>query len=146
MKDLNKYLIEGLKVNSKSKVNNNKNLRDVSSASISDVSSQICFKSPAEEAGHYNKMDMYFKKGSKPERLANSIKDKKKLMVRWYIAVTMGWTDCAVTFRQHIVDRGYANEDQLDNYVLTRYKKLSGFNKTRENIETYFNEVGVAYE
>ena len=146
MRNVIEFIKEGLKVTGKSKINNQSNLRDVSSASISDVSSQIWFKSPAEEATHYNKMDMYFKKGSKPERLANSIKDKKKLMIRWYIAVTMGWTDCAVTFRKHIVDRGYADEDQLDNYVLTRYKKLGGFTKTKENIEAYFNEVGVAYE
>ena len=146
MKSIIKFITEGLKVTGKSKVNNQSNLRDVSGANIGDVSKYIWFKSPSEEAGHYNKMDMYFKKGSKPERLANSIKDQKKLMIRWYIAVTMGWLECAVTFRQHIIDRGYADEDQLDNYVLTRYKKLNGFNKTREKMEEYFTELNVKYD
>ena len=146
MRHIIEFIKEGLKVTGKSKVNNQSNLRDVSGANIGDISKYIWFKSPAEEAGHYNKMDMYFKKGSKPERLANSIKDQKKLMIRWYIAVTMGWLECAITFRQHIIDRGYADEDQLDNYVLTRYKKLSGFNKTRENMEEYFTELNVKYD
>ena len=93
-------------------------------------------------------MENYKKKGSNPNRLAKSIKDKTKLINRWHVAININWVDCAVVFRDEIIKRGYATADELDVYVLNRYNR---YNKqftadVKENVEEYLDEINVKYE
>ena len=152
MIDITNFIIEKLKINSKSKVNNISNLRDLSNVSIlHSLFEDLYFKTPSEEHSNLKKMDEYKAKGSNPVRLLNSIKDHKKLIVRWFIAIQMDWPECARVFRQGIIDRGYYTEDELDAYILKRYNiyKNRQSNNNRalaEKYLKYLNEFNVKTE
>jgi len=117
-----------------------------------EISRVLSLQNPSKEKSHYDKMENYKKKGSDPKRLAKSIKDKIKLINRWYVAIVIKWIDCAVIFRDEIVNRGIAAEDELDVYILNRYNHYNSdynkkFNKAIiESIEEYLDEIGVKYE
>ena len=119
-----------------------------SGVDVSEISRTIGTQSRAKEQAHYDKMENYKKKGSNPNRLAKSIKDKTKLINRWHVAININWVDCAVVFRDEIINRGYATADELDVYVLNRYNR---YNKqftadVKENVEEYLDEINVKYE
>lgn len=115
---------------------------------ITEISRTIGTQTPAKEQAHYDKMEAYKKKGSDPKRLAKSIKDKTKLINRWHVAININWVDCAVVFRDEIIDRGYATADELDVYVLNRYnrynKQFTG--NVKESVEEYLDEINVKYD
>ena len=144
-------IIEGLKINSKTKVNTKEPLRDVSSANISGIDRDTRTKTPAQSEAHWKKMEYYFNKKSDPKRLANSIKDDKKLLIRWEIAVAIGWLECATVFRQTIVNRGYYTEDQLDNYIVRNYNIVKNSKNSTaiercKNYKEYLDEFNVKYD
>ena len=144
-------IIEGLKIGSKTKVNVKGPLRDVSSANISGIDKATRTKSPAQREAHWKKMEYYFNKKSDPKRLANSIKDDKKLLIRWEIAVAIGWLECATVFRQTIIDRGYYDEDQLDNYIVRNYNIVKNSKNSTaiercKNYKEYLDEFNVKYD
>ena len=150
MKNIKNFILEKLKINHASKVNDTSGLRDLSSTSIPNaLQNDMYTKTPGEESTHYNKMEAYKKKGSKPIRLLNSIKDRKKLVYRWYVAIVINWLECAKVFRQGIIDRGYYNEDELDAYVLKRYNsslKNSKVPNVKEAVEKYLQEYNVKFD
>ena len=55
-----------------------------------------------------------------------SIKDIQKLIARWYVAILIEWVECALVFRDEIINRGYTTEDELDAFVLQQYTKRGG--------------------
>lgn len=151
MKSIIKYINEALKIGSKTKVNTKGPLRDVSSANISGIYKDARAITPAQSEAHWKKMEYYFNKKSDPKRLANSIKDNKKLLIRWEIAVMIGWLECATVFRQAIIDRGYYDEDQLDNYIIRDYNIVKNSKNNisierRKNYEEYLDEFNVKYD
>lgn len=143
MNNITYYIREKLIVNKNIK---QRELRDLSNVVYNNVSREIHFKTPSEEHTHYNKMEAYKKKGSNPQRLANSIKNKQKLIIRWWVAIIKDWLDCALVFRDEIVKRGYATKDELDAYILDVYSRYKNFPKTGELIEKYLDEVGVKHD
>lgn len=140
MKQIINYLTEKLKIGSQSKVNTDKDLRDLSDVEDGNFF-ELHYKSPSEERRDWAKAEEYFNKKSKPERLVNSIKDRSKLVRRWFIYVMKGWEDAYQVFRDEIVKRGYYTEDKLDKHILNRYNMLkshsSKMEKTLENYEKY---------
>lgn len=150
MKQFIDYITEKLKINHSSKVNDNSGLRDLSSITVpQELLRDMTTKTPSEENAHYNKMEAYKKKGSKPIRLLNSIKDRKKLVYRWYVAIVLNWLECAKVFKQGIIDRGYYNEDELDAYILKRYNsylKNSRVPNVTEAVEKYLQEYNVKFD
>ena len=150
MKQIITFINEKLKIGSKSKVNTNLGLRD-----LSDVKDgrffELNYKSPSEESRDWNKAAEYFRKKSKPERLVNSIKDRNKLVRRWLIYVQLGWEEAYQVFRDEIIKRGYHNEDELDKYILNRYNSCKNSThtiaKTRaENYQKYLEMNNVKYQ
>ena len=108
----------------------------------------LCKLTDSEKEKHFIKMKAYLNKGSKPQRLANSIKDIQKLIARWYVAILIEWVECALVFRDEIINRGYTTEDELDAFVLQQYTKRGGLwltGSTVNKLEPYLNEVGVEY-
>ena len=151
MKEFNLYIQEKLKINSKSKINNTSSLRDLSNVSIpNSLYIDIKSKSPHEYYRNNQKMEEYKKKGSSPVRLLNSIKDRGKLIKRWFIAIYLNWPECARVFRQGIIDRKYYTEDELDAYVLRSYNNNYKSTNTKSDIKNayinYFNEFNIKYE
>jgi len=132
------FITEKLKIGSQSKINTDKGLRD-----LSDVEDghffELHYKSPSEESRDWAKAEEYFNKKSKPERLVNSIKDRNKLVRRWFIYVALGWEDAYQVFRSEIVKRSYYTEDELDKYILKRYNscKNSTGNIAKQRAENY---------
>ena len=144
MKQIITFINEKLKINSNSKVNTDSGLRD-----LSDIKSksfwELSYKSTGEESRDWAKAEGYFKKKSKPERLVNSIKDRNKLIRRWYIFVAIGWEEAYQVFRNEIVNRGYYTEDELDKYILDRYNRVKIVSSTlaKERTENYKNYLEV---
>lgn len=150
MKSVFKYIQEKLVI----KKGNHKTPRELPTSGVdtTEISKTISYQTPAKEKAHYDKMEAYKKKGSDPKRLARSIKDSSKLINRWYVAILINWIDCAIVFRDEIINRGYATEDELDVYILNKYNYYNGHYSTTfdhaviEGIEEYFDEIGVKYE
>lgn len=117
MKQIIEFLKEGLKINKNIKIDN-KEHKDYSNIEVpGNLYLYLHFKDSKDRLKHYNKMQGYYKKGSKPSRLVNSIKEKEKLLKRWYFTIILGWEDAFIEFKDAIIDRGYATEDQLRAFI-----------------------------
>jgi hypothetical protein len=146
MKSVVEYIQEKLII----KKGNYKGPRELPTTGVdtTEISKTIGTQTPAKDKANYDKMEYYKNKGSDPKRLAKSIKDKAKLINRWLIAILKNWIDCAVVFRDEIIDRGYATEDELDVFILSKYNNPMGhtYKDARESIEKYLDEINVKYE
>ena len=91
------------------------------------------------------KIEKYFNKKSNPQRLVNSIKDDRKLLIRWFICILKRYSDYYPVFREAIVERNIASEDQLDAYILYKYK-LAYAGTIRDNYEEYLDTYDVKYD
>jgi len=149
MKQIITFINEKLKIGSQSKVNTDKGLRDLSDVKFKAFW-EISFKTPSMEHNEWNKVDEYFKKKSNPTRLVNSIKDRAKLVRRWWMFVSLGWEEAGQVFRSEIVKRGYYTEDELDKQILNRYENLkrnsSKLTNTIEHYEKYLEINNVKYQ
>ena len=143
------FITEKLKIGSKSKVNTDSGLRDLSDVKFKAFW-EISFKTPNMEHDEWNKVNQYFNKKSNPQRLVNSIKDRAKLVRRWWMFVSLGWEEAGQVFRSEIVKRGYYTEDELDKQILNRYENLkrssSKLNNTIEHYEKYLEINNVKYQ
>ena len=149
MKHFTNFILEKLKITTDTKVRTKNDFKDLSEVKIpGELYQDLMSKTPSEEATNHNKMAAYKKKGSKPTRLLGDIKNKKKLVSRWYIAITINWLECAKVFKQGIIERGYYSEDELDAYVLSKYKSLKkyGLPNVIKGIEEYLDYYGIKYE
>ena len=70
---------------------------------------------------HTSKMEAYYEKGSKPERLVKSIKDESKLFNRWFVAVKMEWAEAIQEFGKALEERGIFTLPELHAYILYLY-------------------------
>ena len=149
MKQIITFINEKLKIGSQSKVNTDKGLRDLSDVKFKAFW-EISFKTPSMEHNEWNKVNEYFKKKSNPTRLVNSIKDRGKLVRRWWMFVSLGWEEAGQVFRSEIVKRGYYTEDELDKHILDRYETLkhnsSKLTNTIEHYEKYLEINNVKYQ
>ena len=149
MKQIITFINEKLKIGSKSKVNTDSGLRDLSDVKFKAFW-EISFKTSSMEHNEWNKVDEYFKKKSNPTRLVNSIKDRAKLVRRWWMFVSLGWEEAGQVFRSEIVKRGYYTEDELDKQILNRYENLkrnsSKLTNTIEHYEKYLEINNVKYQ
>jgi len=75
------------------------------------------------ERKDFEKMRDYHAKGSKPERLVNSIKDNEKLARRFAVAVNMKWDAAIDEFGKALVDRGVYRQEEVDKYIEVHYAK-----------------------
>lgn len=67
---------------------------------------------------HKTKMEGYFNKGSKPDRLVSTIKDKQKLIARWREAIYLEWDQAVKVFTNEIINRNYYTKEQLQKYII----------------------------
>ena len=149
MQSIITFITEKLKIGSQSKVNTDKGLRDLSDVKFKAFW-EISFKTPSVEHNEWTKVQQYFDKKSNPTRLVNSIKDRAKLVRRWWMFVSLGWEEAGQVFRSEIVKRGYYTEDELDKQILDRYNNLkrssSKLNNTIEHYEKYLEINNVKYQ
>lgn len=63
------------------------------------------------------KMNAYKDKGSNPVRLVKSIKDSKKLVVRWLAALMLNWEEAAAEFAGEIESRKVLTKAEIVAYT-----------------------------
>ena len=68
-------------------------------------------------------MKYYMDKGSKPERLVATIKNKEKLVKRWNAAMDLEWVDAANVFKEEIIKRGYYDNSELMSHIVSKVKR-----------------------
>lgn len=108
MKSLNIYINEKLVINKNSEIEKEQPKSSFSSRKI---------WLPYPDHRDDMKMREYRKKGSNPDRLVASIKDKDKLLRRLRWAKENGWTSCARVFGNAAVTRGYYKQEEIDAYL-----------------------------
>ena len=128
MYNLKDFIIEKLHVNKDMKSNKKKEYSDedikdlLSKYTRNDIPSSLkndmFFKTPQSEWTNMEKMRAYYKKGSKPERLVATIKNREKMIKRWIAAMDLEWEEAADVFRDEIIKRGYYTEQDLFIFVL----------------------------
>ena len=147
MNTLNNFIIEKLKISSSSKINR---ARNVSSVDYKNVDKRLFFNTFKEEMLYQIHIDKFKKKTQTSQYIQDffieNINTQRDLLVYWYLSITNGCIELASFLKQKLIERWNYSEDELDAYVLSRYKKLNGFNNTRQNIEKYFKEYNINYE
>ena len=147
MNTLNNFIIEKLKINSNSKVNE---LRDLSSVDYKNVDKALFFNTYKEELTYQRYIDKFKKKTQTSQYIQDffieNINSERDLLIYWYLSITNGLIELASFLKQKLIDRWSYSEDELDAYVLSRYQKLNGFNYTQENMKKYFKEYNIKYE
>ena len=147
MNTLNNFIIEKLKINSNSKVNE---LRDLSSVDYKNVDKALFFNTYKEELTYQRYIDKFKKKTQTSQYIQDffieNINSERDLLIYWYLSITNGLIELASFLKQKLIDQWSYSEDELDAYVLSRYQKLNGFNYTQENMKKYFKEYNIKYE
>lgn len=116
MKNLKEIITERLHITKNSKVSE---LKDISNIKI-DWHTRAYFNAytPNERIKCFTKMKSYYDKGSKPLTLVHTIKDKIKLVNRWFAAVLLQWDEAIKVFKEAILERiKNIDEDQWDAYI-----------------------------
>ena len=114
MKNLKDIIVEKLKINKETDFNP----KDADEKLYKDVYWRMEHPYWKDD----EKMKNYYDKGSKPERLVATIKDKNKLCRRFQSAFKLDWTNAIKVFGDAIVDRGYFTREEIDNFIA--YKEL----------------------
>lgn len=140
-------LYEAFKITADTKINVKRDIDSFKNCDVSRVVSYInsSYHSWTQKHVHYEKMSAYKDKGSKPKRLVNSIKDNSKLVMRWLVAIDIDWIDCALVFRDEIIDREILTAEELDAYVVKKYLGAQNLKDQKETLEKYMDEIFIKY-
>lgn len=141
MRQLKEIILEKLKVNSKTKINQKREL-DVNT-NIDYLESEIWFKDINEEQKYRHFVKRHKIKNDYKSMIKTS--SQRNLITWWYYAVVFGWEDGYKALKDEIIKRNSYSEDELDLYVLKRYSKLEGFENTLKNMEKYFETYDIKY-
>lgn len=140
MKQLSEFIFEKLHI---SKYKKSNNLRNISNCSFANLDMKLWFESAKEEKKYNNLIKARKNKGD-VESLKNA--ELRKLLVYWYLSITNGWLKGSIELKEEIIRRKLFDEDELDAYLLSKYKKCSGFEETEKNMEEYLDYYNVKYD
>ena len=140
MKQLSEFIFEKLHI---SKYKKSNNLRNISNCSFANLDMKLWFESAKEEKKYNNLIKARKNKGD-VESLKNA--ELRKLLVYWYLSITNGWLKGSIELKEEIIRRNLFDEDELDAYLLSKYKKCSGFEETEKNMEEYLDYYNVKYD
>ena len=140
MKQLSEFIFEKLHI---SKYKKSNNLRNISNCSFANLDMKLWFESSKEEKKYNNLI-----KARKNKNDVGSLKNAelRKLLVYWYLSITNGWLKGSIELKEEIIRRNLFDEDELDAYLLSKYKKCSGFEETEKNMEEYLDYYNVKYD
>jgi hypothetical protein len=140
MKQLSEFIFEKLHI---SKYKKSNNLRNISNCSFANLDMKLWFESAKEEKKYNNLI-----KARKNKNDVGSLKNAelRKLLVYWYLSITNGWLKGSIELKEEIIRRNLFDEDELDAYLLSKYKKCSGFEETEKNMEEYLDYYNVKYD
>lgn len=137
MKNCKDYILEALKINSKSKVNTIRRL------SNKDLPNEFFDNFTAHGGDLSNIYDDIFYRKYTPEEFIKNLKYKEQLFCYFYECITLGWEEGYDAFRQEIIDRKYASEDNIDRAAIEIYKLNSRDNTIVKNCEKYFKKYNI---
>lgn len=140
MRQLSEFIFEKLHI---SKYKKSNNLRNISNCSFANLDMKLWFESAKEEKKYNNLIKARKNKGD-VESLKNA--ELRKLLVYWYLSITNGWLKGSIELKEEIIRRKLFDEDELDAYLLSKYKKCSGFEETEKNMEEYLDYYNVKYD
>lgn len=140
MIQLTEFILEKLHI---SKYKKSNNLRNISNCSFANLDMKLWFESSKEEKKYNNLI-----KARKNKNDVGSLKNAelRKLLVYWYLSITNGWLKGSIELKEEIIRRNLFDEDELDAYLLSKYKKCSGFEETEKNMEEYLDYYNVKYD
>jgi hypothetical protein len=140
MRQLSEFIFEKLHI---SKYKKSNNLRNISNCSFANLDMKLWFESAKEEKKYNNLI-----KARKNKNDVGSLKNAelRKLLVYWYLSITNGWLKGSIELKEEIIRRNLFDEDELDAYLLSKYKKCSGFEETEKNMEEYLDYYNVKYD
>ena len=140
MRQLSEFIFEKLHI---SKYKKSNNLRNISNCSFANLDMKLWFESAKEEKKYNNLI-----KARKNKNDVGSLKNAelRKLLVYWYLSITNGWLKGSIELKEEIIRRKLFDEDELDAYLLSKYKKCSGFEETEKNMEEYLDYYNVKYD
>ena len=143
MKQIKEFIIEAIKVNSKSKVNQKRDLENAD-IDLDYLESEIWFKDASDEQKYIHYIQNHKAKNDYKSMVKTN--SSHNLCIWWYFSIIFDWEDGYKAFKDEIIKRDWYTEDELDKYVLERYVKLKGFDNTLKNMEKYFETYNVIYD
>lgn len=147
MKRITPYIIEKLILNKQSTSIDKSKLPPIDPQVESKIENYMNSKSPSNNsAKHMDKMEGYMKKGSDPKRLIATIKDDNKLINRWYAGVKLGWDAAILEFGKAVESRLGFTLNQLHQYIMACYKRISFNSPYKIKYEQYFDLYNLKYD
>ena len=137
MKSLNSFITEKILINKNTKIKKPDwdPETQYDKTAISKWHNILNYKRPNTEYVDYEKMENYYRKGSIPRRLINSIKNKEKLCKRFNIAIRIHWLEYAEIAKDEIINRGYFTVDEVNSYIEYLYNTYLKNNPHTSNVK-----------
>ena len=138
MKTINNFIVEKLKINSKSKINTTRYL------SKDDMPSGFLQNFQCKNSKDLDKIEKNINlRKQTPQEIINKITYKEQLFCYWYLAVTNGWEEGYDIFRQEIINKEYATEDELDANIINSFETFKFDKKIRKNLQNYLDKYDI---
>ena len=89
------------------------------------------------------KLDQYYSKKSDPVRLIKSIKDRWKLLRRFYMSIfACKWMAYAIEAKKQLIIRGYYTQQEVEDYIAYIYSEYyTDNNPNSENISKILKQL-----
>ena len=138
MKTLKQIIQEKLKVGSKTKISKIRYLseNDMPSGFLQNFQCKTS-KDLDEIENNINSQKLT------PQEIINKITYKEQLFCYWYLASINGWEEGYDIFRQEIINKGYATEDELDANVISNYNTFKDDQNVKKNLLNYLDKYDV---
>jgi len=138
MKTLKQIIQEKLKVGSKTKISKTRYLseNDMPSGFLQNFQCKTS-KDLDEIENNINSRKLT------PQEIINKITYKEQLFCYWYLALFNDWEEGYDIFRQEIINKGYATEDELDASVINNYNTFKDDQQIKKNLLNYLDKYDV---
>lgn len=133
MKQLTQYIQEKLQLKKDSKV---KAKRQLSPKDLPDNFWNNFTAKTIEDLNRFNYDIEGREEDQTPLYFIDKVKYKEQLFTYWFNAVEFGWEQGYDAFRQEIIKRKYATEDEIDAAAIEVYNTVD--DKYKKNCEKYF--------
>ena len=138
MNNLNNYIYEKLKINSKSKINTTRYL------SKDDVPFGFLQNFQCKNSKDLNDIENDVKSRKQtPQELIDKTTYKEQLFCYWFYALINGWEEGYDIFKQEIIDKEYATEDELDANVVDSLDTFKFDKKLKKNLQNYLDKYDI---
>lgn len=138
MKTINNFIVEKLKINSKSKINTIRYL------SKDDVPINFTKNFSCKNSEDLNKIEKDIdSRKQTPQELIDKITYKEQLFCYWYLSIISGWEEAYDIFRQEIINKGYATDDELDASIVSSYNTFKFDKQKSDNMLSYLDKYDV---